>query len=64
MSDRFYIKKIQLINVTNEYISDVEFDNYGEVTAVGYKCNLFQPIVVRFDIHSVLVASFLPTASA
>lgn len=35
MSDRFYIKKIQLINVTNEYISDVEFDSYGEVTSVS-----------------------------
>lgn len=34
-SDRFYIKKIQLVDLGNEYISNIEYDDHGEVTSVS-----------------------------
>ncbi|WP_295207890.1 HD domain-containing phosphohydrolase [Ruminococcus sp.] len=46
-SDRFYIKKIQLVDLGNEYISNIEYDDHGEVTSVSQNEKFANPELLQ-----------------
>lgn len=46
-SDRFYIKKIQLVDLGNEYISNIEYDDHGEVTSVSQNEKFANPELMQ-----------------
>lgn len=47
VSDRFYIKKIQLVDLGNNYISNIEFDSYGDVTSVSQNEKIANPELLQ-----------------